>query len=446
MEQALQETARSIAQYLGNVARNPVFKGEVSDLSSPLPEKGQVFSQLLQETFDKVAASSMHVSHPFYMAHMDSGVAFAGIVGDFVASALNQNLLSEELSPAATVLEKQVIRWFCNLAGLPATSGGTFVGGGTSANLTGLLAARDRAWPNASKQGLAGAPRMRVFVSAESHYSLKKSAAVLGLGSDAVIPIPVDARYRMSASALLQEIQKAKAAGELPVAIVATAGTTSTCSIDPIPEIAEIARRENIWLHVDASHGGALLFSASQRSKLTGIELANSIALDPHKWLWAPKSAGICLMRDFEAFTPASYFAPYLEREGKHRGLGGKTIDGSRHFDALKVWMILRHLGKERIGKMVDRNVDMTRFLYNTLSASSHWKPLHDPEMNVLCFQSTRANAPEKELYRRLLASKKAWISITSVQGKVALRTVVLNPSTDEKVLTELLQILEATS
>lgn len=446
LESALIDCSKRIADYLGNVAKNPVFEGKEIPNEEPLPLEAAPLPAILDETFQKIVRSSMHLSHPRYMAHMDSGVAFAGMMGDFIASSLNQNMLAQELSPAATAIETRVIRWFCNAAGLPKQSGGTFVGGGTMANLTGLLAARDRAIPNLSQKGLAKNPPLCLFTSAQSHYSIQKIAAILGLGSDAAIAIPCDSNYSMQTGELRRRITEQRKAGEKPFAIVGTLGTTSTGSIDPLEELAAIAKEEGLWFHVDASHGGALLFCSSQREKIRGIEKADSIAIDPHKWLWAPKSAGICLLKDFAAFRPAQYEAPYLDRKDKRNDLGRKTVDGSRHFDSLKVWMMFRHLGAQRIDGLIQRNLDMTKFLYQQIEKSSTWRNLHQPAMNVLCFASKKSPGEEEKAYQRLLESGKAWISITKLGQQPALRTVILNPSTREEDLLEILRSLESKS
>lgn len=443
LERALKDTAEAVASYLSGVSGNLVSGRAGQGFDDPLPEKPQPFPSLLKETFERIVGSSMHLSHPRYMAHMDSGVAFAGIVGDFLAAALNQNMLAKELSPAATAVEHQVVRWFCQAAGLPPESGGTFVGGGTMANVTALLAARDRTWPQASRSGLARAPRLCVLASVESHYSLQKAAAILGLGSEAVIPVAADAAFRMSAGELRSRIAEERRRGSRPIAVVGTAGTTSTGSIDPLPEIAAVARQEGLWFHVDASHGGALLFSEHMRGKLAGIESADSIAFDPHKWLWAPKSAGIFVLRDFRDFSPARYEAPYLDREGSQPEVGRGTIEGSRPFDSLKVWMILRHLGTRRIARVLQRNCELTAFLHDRLAAGRRWAPLHRPEMNVLCFAGREAGSSQEESYRRLLETGEGWVSLTKVGGRKALRTVILNPSTREEDLEQILRLLQ---
>lgn len=442
IENALRKTAQSVAVYLTQVGKHRVGGEPSSNFAEPIPLAPRAFSPLIEEVFARVVPTSMHLSHPRYMAHMDSGVATASIVADFVAAALNQNMLSNELAPAATALEQQVVRWFCHTAGLPASSGGTFVGGGTMANLSGLLAARDRALPQASRTGLFGAPKLRLFASVESHYSLRKAAAVLGLGSDAVIPIATDSAFRMDTVALLAKIREERAQGHLPFAVVGTAGSTSTGSIDPLAAIAQIAKQESLWFHVDAAHGGALLFSPREKNKLTGVEAADSITIDPHKWLWAGKSAGIFLLRDFASFRPASYQAPYIDREGAQLDLGRKTIDGSRRFDSLKVWMTFRHLGTQRIAKLIERNIDLTRFLAQQLQSSGRWEILHQPAMNVLCFASRAGNRKEDRIYRQILASGEAWIAITKLREQRALRTVILNPSTTQEDLLEIVRNL----
>lgn len=443
LEKALHRTASSVADYLAGVAKHRVGGSSLAKLSAKIPAEPEPFGKLLGEIFESIVPASMHVSHPRYMAHMDSGVSFASIVADFIAAALNQNMLSNELAPAATAVEQQVVRWLAEAAGLPKGSGGTFVAGGTMANLTGLLAARDRALPDLSRKGLSGAPPLRIFASEESHYSLRKAAAVLGLGSDAVIAVRTDNSYRMDVADLRAKIQEERLRGALPFAIVATAGTTSTGSIDPLQAIGRIAKEQSLWMHVDAAYGGALLFSAREKTRLSGIECADSIALDPHKWLWAGKSAGIVLLRDFGSFKPAEYQAPYIDREGSQIDLGRKTVDGSRRFESLKVWMTMRHLGTRRISRLVERTMELTQFLRDELQARGRFQALHEPQTSVLCFVSIAGKTNEENLYRSLLASGEAWISTTKLRGRQTLRTVILNPSTTEDDLREIVRNLE---
>lgn len=454
LRDALRRAADLVADYLAGLGSRPIFPADPQPPEAEvlLPDEGEPLTQVLGESWSWAVENALHVGSPGYAGHMDSGVAVAAVVGDFLASALNQNLLAFELAPGATLLEQELVRVFCGLAGLPAGSGGSFVEGGTSANLTALLLARDASLLDPSRQGLAAAPDSpAILASADAHYSIAKSAAVLGIGSEQVLAVPTTGPCRrIDPEGLLPTYKAAVAKGHRPIALVATAGTTPAGAIDPISACADFASEFGLWLHVDAALGGALLFHPEKRGRLAGLERADSITLDPHKWLYAPKSAGVLLVRDAARLRPARYDAPYLDRmasDGKalKRSQGRKTIAGSRRFDALKVWMLLRHVGRRGLTRLVEDRLELANWFHQTLSEHPFFMPRHTPDLNVQVFAP---RAPDQtafviQAHTDLERQGRLWASTTRLEGTPCHRVVLLNPSLGQQELLAILQGLE---
>lgn len=449
----LHQAADQVADYLGSLGSRPIFPAAPAAPSGDLmPEKGEDLSALFQDSAHWAIENAVHVGHPGYVGHMDSGVAVAGILGDFLASALNQNMLAFELAPGATLLEKRLLRFFADEAGLPSTAGGLFTTGGTTANLTGILLARDAALTKASQKGLAEETPLCVLASKDAHYSIEKACAVLGMGSEQVHAVDVAGiERRMDVADLHRAFEEACRAGKRPVAVVATAGTTSCGAIDPIAEIAEFCKQHDLWLHVDAAHGGALLLHRKERLRLRGVELADSITLDPHKWLYAPKSAGILLVRHEENLVTAQYDAPYLDRFQEHGealpiSQGRRALDGSRRFDALKVWMTLRHFGRDGLEAILDSRLELTRQLHQSLKNHPFFEPMHQPDLNVMVFRPRNAAywPAITQAHRQLEAEGRFWTSYTRLDGQQCHRMVLINPSTTAADLDQILDHLSA--
>ena len=275
----------------------------------------------LAATLRTVVSNSVAINHPYTAAHLHCPPLLAALAAEVVISALNQSMDSFDQAPIATVVEQKMIRLLCAEAGLPSSADGTFTTGGSQSNYLGLLLARDqllqRHWNwSAQKSGLPPeARRLRIFCSEVAHFTVEKAAAQLGLGTDAVVRVAVDESFRMKPLALQDSLHAARSQDLLPMAIVATAGTTDFGSVDPLPELASVAREAGAWLHVDAAYGGALLFSAQHRNKLLGIEHADSLGLDFHKLFWQPIPCSAFLLRDARHFDSIKLHADYLNPE-----------------------------------------------------------------------------------------------------------------------------------
>ena len=302
-------------------AMKPYISGEAQESPLPagshghygtFPREGHSLDEMMG-LIKSLCQDSLNPSHPRYIGHMDSIPTLMSIVGDFVAAFLNNNLLSLEMSPALSVMETQVVHQFGQEFGLGGNAGGVMTSGGTLANLMALAVARNQAF-SVHEGGMAGlGMRPVVFASEVAHTSLQKAAMLLGLGASAVVPVRVNPNSQMIPRDLEEKIRWAQASGLAPFAVVATAGTTVTGNIDPLGEIAAIAKRYGLWFHVDAAYGGALILSPTHRGKLFGIEEADSITFNPQKWMYIAKTCAMALFKDSNALT--SHFrvaAPYM--------------------------------------------------------------------------------------------------------------------------------------
>ena len=295
------------AEFFGTLAERPitpdVTPAQMDALfAEALPRSGAGLDSAFREMREKVVPNSLNIPHPRYFGLMNPGPVVPALFSEVVVSALNQNLGAWSHSPAATAVEKRVIRWFCDLTGYPEGAFGTLCSGGSVANLIGLRVAIAEKLPESLAGGLQALEQPPVFyVSSEAHFSFRKAAATLGLGSDALRAVPVDGSARMDTTALRNAISADRAAGKRPFAVIGIAGTTSSGSVDPLNEIADIAGQEGLWYHVDAAWGSGVLLSATYRDRLRGTERADSITFDPHKWLFMPMGTGAILVRDRNA-------------------------------------------------------------------------------------------------------------------------------------------------
>ena len=414
--------------------------------ATAVPEQGRPEALLLDD-LERVLACSMNPAHPGWIGHMDPTPATASAVADFATALSNNNMLSAEMSPVLTRLERALVREMTDLFGLGENAGGLMLSGGTLANLQALVVARNAAF-DVAKDGLAAlGERPVLFASEVAHTSLQKAAVVLGLGRTAVQPVAVDAASRMRPEALSNAMDEAERRGERPFCVVATAGTTTTGSVDPLPEIGDLCRNRELWFHVDAAYGGAAMYSEQYKSLLRGVELADSVTFDPQKWLYVAKTCALLLFRN-EAIWQRHFHtgAPYMKQENGLVNLGEVGLQGSRHADALKLWATLQHLGRRGIAQLVDESVRLARRLADLIRDRPYLRLANAPEMNVVCFRGEpewvekaawdRWNA---DLQAHLLKEHKTFFSLPTYRGERWLRAVVLNPFTDESDLREAL-------
>jgi L-2,4-diaminobutyrate decarboxylase len=415
--------------------------------TGPSPDK-------IAEILRTVVENSVNVSHPYTAAHLHCPPLLASLAAEVVISALNQSMDSFDQAPIATVVEQKVIRWLCSESGLPAGADGTFTTGGSQSNYMGLLLARDAAvhkrWGGSvQKSGLPpDARRLRILCSDVAHFTIEKSAAQLGLGTEAVVRIAVDDLFRMRPEALRAAFKGLDSEGLVPMAIVATAGTTDFGSIDPLPELAAIARSFDTWLHVDAAYGGALLFSSQHRGKLAGIESADSLSIDFHKLLWQPIPCSAFLLRDARNFDYIKMHADYLNPE-THEDAGvpnlvTTSLLTSRRFDALKLWISFQSLGRTKLAGMIDRTITLAAHAAEVVRRTQRLELVCEPQLSTVVFRYVPSQGkPDRinsAIRQRLFEKGEAVVGHTRVLDRQCLKFTCMNPSATEADMETLLE------
>ncbi|GAC1650584.1 MAG: aspartate aminotransferase family protein [Gemmatimonadaceae bacterium] len=407
----------------------------------PIPRSGSSLADVLARLERDVLSDLNRLYHPMYMGHQVSAPLPAAVWSDSVVSAVNQSVAVWEMSPTATVLETQVIRWMCELAGFGSASGGTFTTGGTEATTTALLAARAAAVPDAWVNGVGTDPPVVVY-GEHAHYAVARAVGEIGIGIANTVAIRFF-DWRMSVLELERALARLAADGRRVMAVVATAGSTATGSFDDLAAIGRVCDDRGLWFHVDAAHGGSALLSARHRGKLAGIAGARTIAWDPHKMMLMPLATGVLLAREERDLEQAFIQkAPYLfhgSAENRSWDQGTRSWLCSRRADAVKVWVALQRYGAQAIGELYDQLCDMTHALYDDLSRRSDFETLHEPEANILCFRylgrDGRMPADRLDDLNRVLRdqynrSGRGWITATVLSGKHVLRTTMMNPRT----------------
>jgi L-2,4-diaminobutyrate decarboxylase len=458
-QKLVSEAAQIVCQPLPEAPCSGKSATALADLISTdfLPDAGGT-SEQIAATLRTVVSNSVAVNHPHTAAHLHCPPLLAALAAEVVINTLNQSMDSFDQAPIATVVEQKMIRWLCAQAGLPATSDGTFTTGGSQSNYMALLLARDtflqKHWNwSAQKSGLPPeARRLRIFCSEVAHFTVEKAASQLGLGSDAIVRVAVDHCFRMSPAALQESLQTSQAAGLLPLAIVATAGTTDFGSVDPMPKLASLAQAAGAWLHVDAAYGGALLFSAQHRDKLNGIEAADSLGIDFHKLFWQPIPCSAFLLRDSRHFDSIKLNADYLNPEAhKDEGIPNLVTTSlltTRRFDALKLWISFQTLGRTKLGAMIDGTVELARHSARVIRDTPQLELLCEPQLSTVVFRYVPSHAAfdsdqiNTALRQRLFDRGLAVIGHTRVHNRQALKFTCMNPTVTENEMEELIRLV----
>ncbi|MFD0143074.1 MULTISPECIES: pyridoxal phosphate-dependent decarboxylase family protein [unclassified Streptomyces] len=401
------------------------------DLDKPLGDS----SAALDELESVYLRDAVYFHHPRYLGHLNCPVVIPAVLGEAVLSAVNSSLDTWDQSAGGTLIERKLIDWTTGRIGFGPSADGVFTSGGSQSNLQALLLAREEA----KTQDLS---KLRVFSSDCSHFSVQKSAGLLGLGPDAVISIPVDRNKRMQSVVLAAELEACRAEGLVPMAIVATAGTTDFGSIDPLPEIAALAEEYGAWMHVDAAYGCGLLASLTRRHLLDGIEHADSVTVDYHKSFFQPVSSSAVLVRDGATLRHATYHADYLNpRRTVAEQIPNqvdKSLQTTRRFDALKLWMTLRVMGADGVGELFDEVCDLAGAGFALLAADPRYDVVVEPQLSTLVYRyipenvTSPAEIDRANLYARkaLFASGEAVVAGTKVDGRQYLKFTLLNPET----------------
>ncbi|MEP0876317.1 aspartate aminotransferase family protein [Funiculus sociatus GB2-M2] len=429
------------------------------------PEFSQDLPKILKKVGETVVKNSVVVSHPTCIAHLHCPPLTAALAAEVLISATNQSMDSWDQSPAATFLEQQVVNWLCNLFAYDAAADGVFTSGGTQSNFMGLLLARDRYaqkhlnW-SIQQQGLPPeASRFRILCSVAAHFTIRQAAALLGLGEQAVVTVETDANYRQSPAALERQLKELQQQELLPIALVGTVGTTDFGSIDPLPEIAACAKKQGLWLHIDAAYGGALVLSDRHRHKLVGIEEADSIAVDFHKLFYQPISCGAFLLKNRSHFDLIKLHTDYLNPETNiEQGildLVTKSVQTTRRFDALKLFVSLHTLGRRQLAEIIETTINLAEKTAQLIDAEPVLELANYPTINAVVFRYiprqtppethsvTYANQINSQIRMSLLRTGEAVLAQTRIAERIYLKFTLLNPHTTTAHITQILNTIK---
>ena len=436
-----------LAAFFDSLPSRPVTRGDTPASirpllpAGPLPAEGTGAAELFAEAAPLLFDRSLFNAHPRFLAYVTSPAAPIGVLGDLLAAAMNPNVGAGQLSPVATAIELQTVSWIADLIGYPADCGGLLVSGGNMANIVGFLAARRaRAGWDVRTDGIGGGPELAVYASSETHTWVQKAADLAGLGTKAIRWIPADLNPRMDVAALKRAIEADRAAGRRPFLVVGSAGTVSTGAVDPLPEMAAICRGEGLWFHVDGAYGAPAAALPEAPADLKGLALADSVAVDPHKWLYAPLEAGCALVRDRQALLDTfSYHPAYYTFDEEATNFHELGPQNSRGFRALKVWLALRQAGRDGYVRMISDDIELSRALNRAVSAHPELEAATQG-LSITTFRfvprglAAGADGAEEflndlnaRLLDRLQASGEAYLSNAVVGGRFLLRACVVN-------------------
>jgi len=446
-----------VDEYYSSLSDRPVQLPDAlrtyGTLNDPLPELGEDPGRVLEEVFGEMVTKGFHVPSANYLGLMNPTPTYMGFLGEALAAALNPQLATLARSQLASKIELETVRWIAERVGWKTGFGGTFTSGGNEANFSGLAMALAARFPNAMEDGVAsigGQPV--VYASVESHHSLDKSAGLLGIGRKALRRIPVNNHLQLDPEKLEHAVREDRAAGRKPFCVVATAGTTSSGIVDDLVAIAEVCRRNDLWMHVDGAYGASVVFSDKHRDLVRGIELADSITIDPHKWLAVPFAAGVILTRHPEALQQAfSVASPYMPKAAGANLPDNARISTqwTRRMNSLKLWLTLRVHGRVAYEEHIDRQLQLSRGFAEWIKHSEHFEMAAPNTLTIVNFsvKSAGRNAQEiADAHARVVDAVtrdgQLWISDTVVNGRSVLRMMVISYLTEERHLASLQQKL----
>ncbi len=455
-----------IAEHLSTMPHQPVFRSFPPDLArnfltGSAPVAGEEATSVLEQFEAQVAPFPFGNGHPRFWGWVNSPPTVIGVLAEALAAAMNPSCAGG--NHAAIYVEHQVLNWFRQVLGFPPESMGLLVSGGSMANLIALAVARHvKAGVDVRAAGVqGGGPRLVLYVGEEGHSCLRKAVELLGIGSDNIRTIPADRRFRMRVPELEAAIRRDLQAGHRPLAVAASAGTVNTGAIDPLAEIAAVCRHYGLWFHVDGSYGAAAVLAESYRAELEPLGLADSVALDPHKWLYVPVEAGLTMIRDGAAMRDTFSLVPsYLRTDGSSTGVGGPTwfsefgVQQTRGFRALKVWMALKHHGLEGYARSIEEDVTLARHLADRVEAAPDLELAAPQSLSIVCFRyapaslgddADRLAALNRSLLEEVQLGGQAFLSSTVLNGHFVLRACFVNPRTSREDVDFLVDLVRAT-
>ena len=453
----MQETIEAVAEaFDSSTAYSGPTPQELQKLihqESILPEKGLGWEKTLNLTKEKILPNLLRTSSTDYMPHLHSPATLESIASEVIISTFNQSMDSWDQAPVATEIEVEVINHLCKLYGYRKGSDGVFTSGGSQSNQTAIILARDWFITNILKYDVKkhGLPenfrKLRMYTSEISHFSMEKSAHILGLGYESVVKIPVNSKKQMDFAILKSLVEKDIAQGNIPFLIVATIGTTDFGSIDPVEEIAALCKAHNIWLHADAAYGSGVILSKKYAEKVKNLYLCNSITVDFHKMFLLPISCSAVLVKDAKDFDALTIHADYLNREEDeedgYTNLVNKSLQTTRRFDALKVWMSFQARGKEGWSEIITKSMDNAQYLYSIIKNNNNFEVVTEPEISSVVFRHLAGDETNKKVRRQLLHKHGIVIGQTVSDEKVFLKFTLLNPLMTHEKLENLVQTIQ---
>ena len=438
-----------IADYLASSSRYPVLAnvspGQVrAQLPAEAPAAGETFDAVFADFERIILPGITHWNHPGFFAYFAITGSGPGILGEFLSAALNQQAMLWRTSPAATELEAVTLRWLQRLIRLPDEFEGVIYDTASISTLHALAAARERAVPQVRERGMAGRSELgmfRVYCSDQTHSSIDKSVILLGLGQSSLRKIPSDDQFRMRTDALRAAIEEDRRSGITPLAVVATIGSTSTTSIDPVDEIATLCAQQRVWLHVDAAYAGVAAMTTEYQHLLTAAATADSLVVNPHKWLFTPFDCSVLYCRHMDVLRSAFSLIPaYLQTNDPSvvKNLMDTGIQLGRRFRALKLWMVMRHFGASGLRERLSEHMRLARLFASWVDESREFERLAPVPFSVVCFRANAAGCDEGDAINERVVelvnrSGEVFISHTRLNGRFAIRLAIGNLHTTEE-------------
>lgn len=464
--EALRQAAEWVADYRSSIEKRPISSpakpGDVSaSLPTTIPKMPVPIETVIADFERLIVPNLVHWGHPSFLGYFGSTTTAPGILGEIMAATLNVSAMTWATSPAATELESVVLRWLREMLGLPEEFFGVVYDTASVATLHALAAARERAPLNIRALGLSGRldlPRLRIYASDQAHSSVTKAAITLGIGESNVKRIDSDDLFRMNFNSLKLAVQHDRSAGYLPLAVVATVGTTSAAAVDPIPEIAAFCKAEKIWLHVDAAYGGAIALLPEARHLMDGVNAADSIVVNPHKWLFVPLDFSTLytrhphLLREVFSLVPEYLRGDAEQAEINYMDYG---IQLGRRFRALKAWMVFSCFGENGLVARVREHIRLARLFAIWVEQDADFELLAPVQMGVVCFRAVcekdgddeglleRTNQLNRSVVKSVNATGRAYLTHTVLGEKVAMRIAMGNVLTTERHLTEVFALIK---
>jgi aromatic-L-amino-acid decarboxylase len=425
-----------IAEYLSHPERYPVLPkvapGDLIDaLPSAGPERGEPMERILADFEKFIVPATTHWNHPGFLAYFANTSPGPGILGEMLAAALNANGMLWKTSPAVTELEQVTLGWLRDWMGLPADWFGMIHDTASTATMHAVAAAREAADPEVRRRG--GSQNLTVYASEQAHSSVEKGAIAIGIGQENVRRIPVDTEFRMRPEALEREIRRDRDAGKHPMSVTATVGTTSTTSVDPVPAIADIAERYGMWLHVDSAYAGSAMICPEFRWAFEGCERADSLVVNPHKWLFTTFDLSAFYTRNPEVLRRAFSLVPeYLRTADDSRAVNMMEygVPLGRRFRALKLWFVMRYYGRQALADMIRAHVAWARELADLIDADPDFERCAPVPFSVVNFRYRGSDEQNRSLLDRVNSSGEVFLSHTELCGKTVLHLAIGNMGT----------------